>query len=72
MRKLWLLGGLNEMGLAHFCATTTFGCLTLRGFRRVSTTDDGIRRLFLPSARFARNHPGLPSTAGARSSPVLA
>jgi len=23
------------LGAAHFCAATTFGCLTLRGFRRV-------------------------------------
>jgi len=39
-------------GLAYLCATTTFGCLALRDFRMVSTTDDDIRRRFLPSAGF--------------------
>jgi hypothetical protein len=37
------------------------GCLTLRGFRRVSTTEDGIKRLF--SLRVRPSGPGSPARA---------
>src|ERR1700694_5611180 len=40
-------------GLAHLLPHHTFGCLTLRDFRRVSTTDDGIREV-LPPGRAAQ------------------
>jgi hypothetical protein len=64
----WPIFALPPKGLGgwpNLCITTNRGCLTLRGFRRVSTTDACIMRPSLPQlsprASFTRTQPRSPS-----------